>query len=117
MKLFKKDISYYARKNKIKIENYTIVKLKSNKEIQTHYAILINRGNKRCYSDWLCYRGSYDLVICLNKKLKVIKTYDDVIFDVSFFADGKIKKYKKPQKIIVNEQLLKDCKEFVIWND
>ena len=117
MKIFNKSIKYYAKKNKCNLEDYKIIKLKSEKELETLYAILVNKGCRRSYGDWLRYLGSYDLVICLNKDLKVIKTYTNVIFDVSFFADGKTTKYKKPQNISFDTQLLKKCKEVSVWND
>jgi len=115
----KKDIRYYLKKyTKTKnINDISVFKLKSESD-GCGYAIFINKGNRRAYSDWLRYIGSYDVMFLIDEYSRITRIETDIILDVSPFADGNRFNFKKPKPLLLEKSIsdLTKWKELSVWN-
>jgi len=118
----KRNLKYYAKKYaKVNIDSVRLCRLVPlDKKKKPKYAVFVNEGDKRSYSDWLRYIGSYDIMFLLNDDLEIEQIETDVILDVSPFTDGERYVFEKPLQVELgfDEEHADKTKwqEIKVWN-
>ena len=102
MNLFIKKPLYYINKyskSEYKENEIYFAEYENINDEKTKYIIFGGKSNKYSYKDWACYQCCYDIVLFLDKDMKIFKIGNDVVSDLMLFIQGKRIEFVKPIKI------------------